>query len=82
MGNFLKSLTNKQHILILTLYRLKNFYKNFMADIDSWKKFYDSVTPETEPFPAPYNNLDQMLSLIILKSLRPDKVVPAVRVFI
>lgn len=59
---------------------LTNFYKQFTKDIDLWKKYYDLSSPEEHPLPKPYDTVEEMLYLIILKSLRPDKVVPAVRV--
>ncbi|EDW73522.2 uncharacterized protein Dwil_GK16602 [Drosophila willistoni] len=61
---------------------LKNFHIKFEENVTSWKNYYDSVNPDELPLPAPYNEVNAMLHLIILKSLRPDKLVPAVRAFI
>uniref|UniRef100_A0A1I8MKN2 AAA+ ATPase domain-containing protein n=1 Tax=Musca domestica TaxID=7370 RepID=A0A1I8MKN2_MUSDO len=71
-----------QIVLASNLEGLTDFYKNFQSNIDAWKCYYDLQTPEEAKFPPPYDNIDEMLGLIILKCLRSDKVVPAVRSFI
>ncbi|KAL5971244.1 Dynein heavy chain 7 axonemal [Taenia solium] len=49
------------------------------ANTREWQKFYDSKAPHNTPLPPPWNNnLDQFRTLIILRCIRPDKVVPAV----
>lgn len=50
------------------------------ANINHWKLYYDKASPETENLPKPYEKIDDILYLIILKCLRPDKIVPAIRV--
>jgi dynein heavy chain, axonemal len=50
--------------------------------IDQWKEMYDSPTPNTFPFPAPFDTLSGLDKLVILRTLRPDKIVPAVQEFI
>lgn len=49
-------------------------------NIQAWRDFYDNVSPQDLPLPEPFNKVNEMLSLIILKGIRPDKLVPAVRV--
>ncbi|XP_075164298.1 dynein heavy chain 3, axonemal [Haematobia irritans] len=71
-----------QIVLASDLEGLTDFFKSFQANIDAWKEYYDLSSPEEAKYPSPYENIDEMLSLIILKCLRPDKVVPAVRAFI
>lgn len=74
---------NTSHVLpffSLTYNSLENFYKKFQENIEAWKKFYDLSSPEEAEYPPPYDQIDEMLGLILLKCLRPDKVVPAVRV--
>ncbi|XP_076804480.1 dynein axonemal heavy chain 3-like isoform X3 [Clavelina lepadiformis] len=49
----------------------------------SWKIFYDSSTPHIESFPAPWDNkLSDLETLVVLRCIRPDKIVPAVQDFI
>ncbi|KAK3717325.1 hypothetical protein QZH41_011557, partial [Actinostola sp. cb2023] len=56
---------------------LKNL-KDGMAD-PGWKSFYDSSTPHTETMPDPWDLLSGLDRLVVLRCLRPDKVVPAVQ---
>uniref|UniRef100_A0A183SIA1 Dynein heavy chain 7, axonemal n=1 Tax=Schistocephalus solidus TaxID=70667 RepID=A0A183SIA1_SCHSO len=52
-------------------------------NLPAWKKFYDSKSPETTPLPEPWQqNLDQFRRLVVLRCVRPDKVVPAVTDYI
>lgn len=45
-----------------------------------WRKFYDLSNPQDFKLPEPYANVDQLIYLIILKCIRSDKIVPAIRV--
>lgn len=47
-----------------------------------WKKIYDSPDAHSLPFPEPFSSATQMQRLCILKVLRPDKIIAAVREFI
>lgn len=60
----------------------KGLYVNVAKKIDEWKKFYDQASPEEEEFPEPYTTIDKFLALILLKTIRPDKIVHAVKKFI
>ncbi|XP_028395151.1 dynein heavy chain 3, axonemal-like isoform X1 [Dendronephthya gigantea] len=58
--------------------------KGLKDDFDgaSWKAFYDSASPHTEKFPGSWNALSGLDRLVVLRCLRPDKIVPAVQDFI
>jgi len=59
--------------------------KGLKDDIQSpgWRKFYDSLTPHFEKLPSPWQlNLNRLDKLVVLRCLRPDKIVPAVQEFI
>ncbi|CAB3991140.1 dynein heavy chain 3, axonemal-like, partial [Paramuricea clavata] len=58
--------------------------KGLKDDFDgaSWKVFYDSATPHNEKFPGIWNALSSLDRLVVLRCLRPDKIVPAVQDFI
>ncbi|XP_076448252.1 dynein axonemal heavy chain 3-like [Babylonia areolata] len=59
------------------------FMDNFQKQIADWKKVYDSAEPYEEPLPAPYTDcLTALQNLIVLRCLRPDKMVPAVGIYI
>lgn len=50
-----------------------------MSHIDEFKNYYDSKTPHTEPLPGEWNEkLNQFQKLIVLRGLRPDKIIPAI----
>lgn len=63
-------------------FRLENFHKLFEANIQPWRKFYESANPQNEQMPEPYENIGGLLKLIILKCIRSDRIVPAVQVFL
>ncbi|XP_055373574.1 dynein axonemal heavy chain 3 [Condylostylus longicornis] len=65
-----------------TLKGLENLHIHFSENIDEWKKLYESTTPEELKFPAPFTDVDQLMGLILLKCIRPDKIIPAARRFI
>lgn len=61
-------------------FRLENLRSSFEKDIVLWKAFYDSSNPHDEMFPKPFEGTGGLLRLVILRCIRPDKVVPAVAV--
>ena len=67
-----------------TLAKLPDFYKNFSADLSTWKKIYDSASPESEEFPAYFSEsgAGAFHRILVLRALRPDKCIPAVRQFV
>uniref|UniRef100_A0A8C9ACU6 Dynein axonemal heavy chain 3 n=1 Tax=Prolemur simus TaxID=1328070 RepID=A0A8C9ACU6_PROSS len=50
--------------------------------LDEWKSIYDSAWPHEELFPGSWRFLHGLERMVILRCLRPDKMVPAVREFI
>jgi len=49
---------------------------------DKWKEMYDSPTPDTFVYPQPFDQLTGLDRLVVLRTLRPDKMVPAVQDYI
>lgn len=47
---------------------------------EEWKNLYDDITPQKLSFPKKFKDVDGLERLVILRCLRPDKVVPAVQV--
>ena len=47
-----------------------------------WKELYDSSSPDTCQLPGPFHALTGLDRLVVLRTLRPDKMVPAVQRFI
>ena len=61
----------------------KGVEKSFEEKIDDWKKvLLDSANPFEETFPEPFNELSDFYKLIILRILRPDKTVTALKKYI
>lgn len=60
--------------------KLKN---SFETQTSKWKFYFDSVNPQEEIMPNPYEDETETLrKLVILKCIRPDKIVMAVRMFV
>ncbi|KAL4429885.1 hypothetical protein ABPG74_022908 [Tetrahymena malaccensis] len=58
----------------------KGIEEHFMKRPDDFKILFDSLTPQTEPLPGEWEKkLNQFEKIIVLKSFRPDKVVPAIQ---
>lgn len=62
--------------------QLSGLHEHVTGNCQQWKEFYDSQNPEDEKFPHPYDDVTDFVSLILLKAIRPDKIVHAVRYFI
>jgi dynein heavy chain, axonemal len=61
---------------------LSGLFEHVASNSQEWKEFYDLQNPEDAKFPAPYADVTDFISLILLKAIRPDKIVYAVRKFI
>ncbi|XP_050512273.1 dynein axonemal heavy chain 3 isoform X2 [Diabrotica virgifera virgifera] len=61
---------------------LNNFMASVKKDNTAWKKFYDSSNPNELPCPAPFNHVKGLLRLVLIRCVRPDKVVPAVQNYV
>ncbi|CAH1783738.1 unnamed protein product, partial [Owenia fusiformis] len=61
------------------VYHQKKLKDHFIENIDKWRAFYDSKEPHEETLPAPWDSdLDEFKKMIVLRCIRPDKVVPAI----
>ena len=47
-------------------------------DTVAWKKFYDSDVPQEEKYPGKWDSLSSFRKMCLLRTVRPDKVMPAV----
>lgn len=61
---------------------LQNLHESVAENIQEWKAFYDQSNPEDETFPEPFAAVSGFVALILLKTIRPDKIVHAVKKFI
>lgn len=57
---------------------------SFEKNLLNWKAYYDLSNPEYHDFPSPFNKIanGELKKLVILRCIRPDKLVSAVEIFI
>ncbi|KAI0217392.1 Dynein heavy chain 7, axonemal [Lamellibrachia satsuma] len=61
----------------------KGIRKTFMSVKDQWKIVYDSSLPHEEKFPPEYQEKFGIFQrILVLRCLRPDKVIPAIQGFV
>ncbi|XP_065670290.1 dynein axonemal heavy chain 12 isoform X3 [Hydra vulgaris] len=61
----------------------KGFRDHFTKSLITWKSIFDSKDPEKNVLPHPWSeNLTDFQKIIVIRCLRPDKVIPLVRNFI
>ncbi|KAJ1097170.1 hypothetical protein NDU88_002296 [Pleurodeles waltl] len=78
-------LSDKSWAEIVRASNLKNlvgFMVHVQENVGQWKKIYDSIKPQDETFPGEWGLLQGLDRMLILRCLRPDKIVPAVQEFI
>ena len=75
-------LENKDWAAILELSEFdsfNNFHKNFTQNVQEWKTVWDAASPESIPWPGDIKlKLTPFQQIIVLRIIRPDKVVPAI----
>lgn len=72
----------KQLFCMEKLPTLKGITKYFMENNKEFQVLFDSNEPENLPMPGDWNNLDYFQKMIILKSIRADKVPFAVQNYV
>jgi dynein heavy chain len=59
---------------------MKGITEHFMSKPEEFRDIYDAVEAHERPLPEPWNSkLDEFEKMIVLKAIRPDKLVPAVQ---
>lgn len=63
---------------------LEGLHSSFENNLSEWKKFYDLANPQDNPLPSPFGEEsdDSMRRLVVLRCVRPDKLVPAIRMYV
>jgi len=64
------------------LTNLQGLMEHVRDNFSKWKQIYDSARPHEENFPDAWNTSTGLDRMVILRCLRPDKIVPAVQKFI
>lgn len=61
----------------------KGIKKHFETNTAGWQEFFDGPTPQSADMPSPYNESStKFQKLLILRVIRPDKLVPAVQSYV
>ncbi|XP_065655373.1 dynein axonemal heavy chain 7 isoform X2 [Hydra vulgaris] len=69
--------------ILQDLHSFSGIHLSIAQNGDEWMKIYDSNKPHTELFPGKWNeSLKQFQKIVVLRCIRPDKVVPAVQDFV
>uniref|UniRef100_A0AAG5CMJ1 Dynein heavy chain 3, axonemal n=1 Tax=Anopheles atroparvus TaxID=41427 RepID=A0AAG5CMJ1_ANOAO len=61
---------------------LKDLPQALAQNTAHWKAYNELNDPDAQPLPEPFEQQDNLVRLIVLKCLRPDKVVPGLQRFI
>uniref|UniRef100_A0A8C6Y2H7 Dynein heavy chain 3, axonemal n=1 Tax=Naja naja TaxID=35670 RepID=A0A8C6Y2H7_NAJNA len=64
------------------LENLTGLMDHFESHVQAWKAIYDSAKPQEEAFPTGWNKLTGLDRMVVLRCLRPDKIIPATQLFI
>ncbi|XP_053982409.1 dynein axonemal heavy chain 7 [Hylaeus volcanicus] len=60
----------------------QGFKDSFARNIDAWKVVFDHMEPHTLHFPAPYDTATPFERMLVLRCIRPDKVLPGAQQFV
>ena len=61
---------------------LKGYMEHVQEKPDLWKAMYDSPEPDKFKLPERFNALSGLERMVVLRTLRPDKMVPAIQEYI
>ncbi|KAL0099438.1 hypothetical protein PUN28_020161 [Cardiocondyla obscurior] len=56
--------------------------ESYTKNVDKWKTIFDHKEPHTSTFPAPWDKLSSFEKMLVLRCIRPDKIVPAAQLFV
>ncbi|XP_041110137.1 dynein heavy chain 3, axonemal-like isoform X2 [Polyodon spathula] len=70
-------------VRLSTLTSFSSLRKHFCSNVAEWKKIYDASHPNELPLPDPWEDLlTAFQRLLVLRCIRPDKIIPAAQQFI
>ncbi|XP_037363374.1 dynein axonemal heavy chain 3 isoform X2 [Talpa occidentalis] len=62
--------------------KLRGLMEHVQENPNEWQHIYDSASPHEEDFPGSWRFLEGLERMVVLRCLRPDKIIPAIRDFI
>ncbi|XP_076249285.1 dynein axonemal heavy chain 7 [Calliopsis andreniformis] len=54
----------------------------FTTHTEQWRQLFDSKEPHNDTIPPPYDHLNRFERMLVLRCIRPDKIIPAVQNFV
>ncbi|MEW5311650.1 MAG: hypothetical protein WDW38_003346 [Sanguina aurantia] len=62
---------------------LEGLCEHVTENVPLWKAVYDSLEPHVTPLPVPWDtDLDCFQKLLVLRTIRPDKLIPAITAYV
>lgn len=71
---------NMESNILFLFFRLKELKSSVETNVTAWKAYYDAFSPQDTKCPAPLDIIQDLSLLVVLRCIRPDKLVPAVQV--
>ncbi|KAK9727720.1 ATP-binding dynein motor region [Popillia japonica] len=57
--------------------------EHFTSNLAAWRALFDSSEPQNVPLPSPWDDkLNRLEKMLVLRVIRPDKMLPAVQAFV
>ena len=72
-----------ESVRVSSLTNFKGFYADVKENIEQWERIYNSSEPYTQSLPGSWDQrLNSFQKLIVMRIIRPDKLVPGVMEFV
>lgn len=71
---------NTESNILFLFFRLKELKSSVETNVIAWKAYYDAFSPQDTKCPAPLDIIQDLSLLVVLRCIRPDKLLPAVQV--
>ncbi|XP_012251165.2 dynein axonemal heavy chain 7-like isoform X2 [Athalia rosae] len=65
-----------------TIEGFKGIREHFTSNLTAWKAIFDEKQPQSAVLPSPFRKLNPLEKMLVLRCIRPDKIVPAVQAFV
>nr|XP_015207526.1 PREDICTED: dynein heavy chain 3, axonemal-like [Lepisosteus oculatus] len=73
----------RELVCLSSLPAFTGLQEHFTANTEEWRRLYDATQPNLQPLPTPWQDaLSPFQRLLVLRCLRPDKLIPAILQFI
>jgi len=69
-------------LCLASLPAFANLETLYTEQVSSWKRIFDSLEPHNEELPAPWNGLNLLQKMCLLRTTRADKMVESIQTFV